>query len=444
MEKGLSKLEEGLQSPGELLDSLVPQVEELDKLLEMPREVVERILYEREGYWSKIVSSRERTAMIDYIREITFALAWEVYNDVDVAELPDEMRKPISLQVLLEYCLGIFKLVSRLVLLIERSPNQKLVRERVFVDFGSSRKPGPGTIHRLLSHPNSHRFERTAPNSTVAPNLQRLLSQRPDAGDGEGHLPAQVSETHAYVDFNTQENRFVRRFLTAMHKDVNTIGNMSEAQGEESVRVEAVGLMRGISELLEYDFLKYSSPSGAVRHTSALHRQPYYHQIYEIYRHYQRIFNFDWGYPLFKLPLRRTWLLYEYWTFFKVIELLKNQDFELVRDRITLFFEDEESNVTLEIPKGQPTVLELKRSSDDTVITLLYSGETPDQTFLNPAEAVYHPIAPSIFMMCEGKAFVFEVKFKQYTANGSWHDDLDRLHGYRDALGKEGSLVQEA
>ena len=109
-----------------------------------------------------------------------------------------------------------------------------------------------------------------------------------------------------------------------------------------------------------------------------------------------------------------------------------------------MFFEDPDSGLTLELPKGSPSVLELWRESDDALVTMLYSGETADETFLNPAEDVYHPIAPTIFMMFEGKAYLFEVKFKKYTAEGSWHDDLDRLHGYRDALGKDGAVVQEA
>ena len=39
---------------------------------------------------------------------------------------------------------------------------------------------------------------------------------------------------------------------------------------------------------------------------------------------------------------------------------------------------------------------------------------------------------------------MFDVKFKKHDVNGSWHDDLDRLHGYRDALGQSGTTVQEA
>ena len=391
---GMNNLEEYLQTPVELLQSLTPQVQDLNKFLEYPRELMERALFEREDYWTRILSAHERTAMIDYIREISYALAWDIYSEVDVSDMPQEFRKGISLQILLEYCLGVFREVSRLIVLIDRSPNQKLTRERVFVDFSNTRKAGPGSINWLMSHPNSHRFEQTPPGSPVAPKLQELLSKGPQRGDGASYLPASISETLVYVEYNTPENRFVRRFLTRMHKDSNTIANLAESQGEDGIRVEAEALMRSISELLEYDFLKHSSPIGAARATSGLHRQPYYHKVYEIYSHYLRIFNFDWGNPLFKLPLRRTWLLYEYWSFFKVIDTLKSMGFDLVGDRISLFYEDPESGITLELPKGQPSVLELKRDSDDTLVTMLYSGETPDQTFLNPAEDVYHPIAP--------------------------------------------------
>ena len=406
-------------------------------VLDYPREVVERYLYERDGYWPKILSPTERTAMADYIRKMSFALAWELFSDEDIDVLPEESRKPISLQTLLEYCSGIFRRLSRIIAVIDRSPNQRVTRERNFVDFSLSRKAGPGSINWLMSHPRSHRFERPAPNNNIAPHLQQALSQKPPGGEEITYLPSEISETRVQLDYNTYENRFIRLFLTTMSRDMNIIVNLAEIQEEEDVRVKAQTLMRGISELLEYDFLKYSSPVRNVRRPSAgSYRQPQYQQAYELYRNYRRIFNFDWGNPLFKLPLRRTWLLYEYWCFFKMIETLMNLGFRIVKDRVTLFFEDPESKLTMDLPKGQSSVLELLRESDDALVTMLYSGESPDETFLNPAEGVYHPIAPSMFLMFEGQAYVFDVKFKKYTVDSNWHDDLDRLHGYRDALAR--------
>jgi len=444
METSMSALEEPLQTPTELLESLVPQVPEPELFLEYPREVVERYLYEREGYWKRILSQHERAAMLDYIREVSYVLAWDLFSEEDVSVMPEETRKAISLQTLLEYCSGVFRRLSHLIALIDQSPNQQIARERVFVDFSLTRKAGPGSINWLMSHPRSHRFERPAPNSTIAPNLRQVFSQRSADGEEVSYLPSEIAETQVRIDYNTYENRFVRRFLTTMHSDINTIANLAAMQEENEIRAEAEALMRKIGELLQYDFLKYSSPAFSARRPPAAHRQPYYHQIYEIYRHYRRIFDFDWGNPLFKLPLRRTWLIYEYWCFFKVIDVLKSLGFKLVKDRVTLFFENPESKLTLELPRGQASILELLRESDADLVTVLYSGETSDPTFLNPADGVYHPVAPTIFMMFEGKAYLFDVKFKTYTANGSWHDDLDRLHGYRDALGASGAVVQEA
>lgn len=81
-----------------------------------------------------------------------------------------------------------------------------------------------------------------------------------------------------------------------------------------------------------------------------------------------------------------------------------------MKDRVTLFFEDADAKLTLELPKGQPSVLELWRESDDALVTMLYSGETVDETFINPGDGVYHPINPAVFLMSEGKGYVFEVK----------------------------------
>ena len=440
----MTELEEALRTPEELLETLAPRVESLDMLLEYPREVVERFLYEPEGYWTKILSPEDRIAMVDYVRQISFGLAWDIYSQDEYGVMPVETRRAISLHGLLEYCSGIFRQLARLVQLIDRSPNQQLTREKVFVDFSMSRKAGPGSINWLMSHPRSHRFEKAAPNSSLAPNLRGLFSRRDENGEQVEYLPSQISETHVQVDYNTYENRFIRRFLSSMHRDLSTISNLAEVQGAQQVRVDAETLMHGVSELLQYAFLKYSSPMGSIGQASNLHRRPYYHQIYEIYRYYDRIFNFDWSNPVFKLPLRRTWLLYEYWMFFKVIEILKNLGFVLVKDRVTLFFEDADAKLTLELPKGQPSVLELWRESDDALVTMLYSGETVDGTFINPGDGAYHPINPAVFLMSEGKGYVFEVKFKQYTTRSSWHDDLDRLHTYRDALGRDGTVVQEA
>ena len=261
-------LEGALRTPGELLESLVPQLQDPESFLDHPREVVERFLYERQDYWSRILSLEERTAMIDYIRQVSFGLAWELYSEEEQSVMPDETRKAISLQALLEYCSGVFRRLSRLITLIDRSPNQQITRERVFVDFSLTRKAGPGSINWLMSHPRSHRFERVAPNSTVAPNLRELFTQEDENGEKVSYLPSEISETHVQVDYNTQENRFVRLFLTTMHRDINTVANLAEYQGAEEARVKAEALMHGISELLQYDFLKYSSPARTVRRPS--------------------------------------------------------------------------------------------------------------------------------------------------------------------------------
>ena len=325
----MSDLEEIVPTTEELLDSLVPAVQDVEMLLEFPREVVERYLYEREGYWERILTPEQRSAMVDRIRQVSFGLAWDLYSEEDISVMPSQVRGgAISLNVLLEYCNGIFRRLSRLIALIDRSPNQRLTRERVFVDFSLTRRSGPGSINWLMSHPRSHRFERAAPESTAAPNLKAMISQGSENPE-QAYLPSEISETRVQIDYNTYENRFVRRFLTTMHSDINTLANLAEFQGEQKIRGQAEGLMRGVSELLQYDFLKYSSNATYIQPTSTLHRQPYYHQIYEMYTTYRRIFDFDWGNPLFKLPLRRSWLLYEYWCFFTVVEALKQLGFTL-------------------------------------------------------------------------------------------------------------------
>ena len=168
----MTELEEALRTPEELLETLAPRVESLDMLLEYPREVVERFLYEREGYWTKILSPEDRIAMVDYVRQISFGLAWDIYSQDEYGVMPVETRRAISLHGFLEYCSGIFRQLARLVQLIDRSPNQQLTREKVFVDFSMSRKAGPGSINWLMSHPRSHRFAKAAPNSSLAPNLR--------------------------------------------------------------------------------------------------------------------------------------------------------------------------------------------------------------------------------------------------------------------------------
>ena len=92
---GMNNMEEYLQTPVELLQSLTPQVQDLNKFLEYPRELMERALFEREDYWTRILSAHERTAMIDYIREISYALAWDIYSEVDVSDMPQEFRNRV-------------------------------------------------------------------------------------------------------------------------------------------------------------------------------------------------------------------------------------------------------------------------------------------------------------------------------------------------------------
>ena len=253
-----------LETSEELLDSLVPQVPELEMVLEFPRDVVERYLYERKGYWSTILTPEDRGSMVDDIRKICFRLAWDLHSEEDSSVRPEETRKPISLLALLEYCSGILQKLSRVVAAISRNPNQRLNRERVFVDFSLTRKSGPGSINWLMSHPSSYCFERAAPNSTAAPSMRRAFAQRLPNGEEIPYLPSQIGESRVELDYNTQENRFVRQFLSTMQRDISTIAEVAEAQGEEETRVKARSLIHSISELLQYEFLKHSSPTRGV------------------------------------------------------------------------------------------------------------------------------------------------------------------------------------
>ena len=193
MTTGMDDLENVLLTTEELLASLVPEEQELalDNLLDYPREMVERIIFEREDYWTKLLTSEDRTAMLDYIREICFALGWQLYSDEDISLMPENLRKPISLQILMEYCQGIFQRLSRLIVLIDQSPNRQLTRERVWVDFSMTKKAGVGSINWLMSHPRSHRFEKVAPDSPIAPTLKNLFTQADENGEETSYLPTQ-------------------------------------------------------------------------------------------------------------------------------------------------------------------------------------------------------------------------------------------------------------
>ena len=434
-----------LAEAGKLLNSLSADLHGLEDILEHPREVLERAVYEREGYWSRILTPEERIGILNYLRQIVFSLAWQLYGDDDIALMPDELHQPISLQVLLAYCSGVFEKLSRIISLIDQSPHQRLLRERIWVEFSLAKKAGGRTLDWLMSHPNLQRFEQAPASTSIAPGLRQAFTKTSPQGKSLSYIPTEIPESRVGADFNTYENRFLRLFLSSVHRDLDTIANLAESAGEDDIRIKAQGMKRELRELMQYDFLKYASALRGVRKPSVVfQKQPHYRQAYEIYRYYKKVFAFDWGNPVFQLPLQHTWLLYEYWCLFKIVEALEELGFRPTTDKTTLFFQDAEERTVLEIPKGVPATLAMKRDVDRAEMVLFYSSQFPDETLLDPSEGNYHLVSPVVLLAYEGEAMAFDIRFKNYEGQESWQDDLDRLHAYRDALHGSSRLVKEA
>ncbi len=251
-----------------------------------------------------------------------------------------------------------------------------------------------------------------------------------------GHAARWVHETRTALSADTPENRAVLGLLRLLRWDADAIARMAEAASEPEIAQTAghcAGRLHGLSQRLGWagevadDAAAFAAPP-----THRMLSHPVYARFAAWTRQYRQNFAFDWSAPLFALPSRETWRLYEAWGLLQTLEALRTLGFAPTcetPDADRSLFVLKQDRLLFRLAKGEESAIAL-RSAQGRACTLFYN-----RTYASRKRSLSRTMRPDITIEADdGATWILDPKFKAYRAPGDEGDDMDQMHAYRDAI----------
>ena len=402
------------------------------------------------GDWRHLLTEAERARMLDDIARVSLVVGRRLsperaWDDLDIAAGSLATRK---------------------------SPVERLwFVERLLPELARA-------VHQIAETPMTLPVREAR---TVAPPVRarRIAASAVLTAVRRGHAERFLEEQSAVVSADTLENRAVKAFLQTLRRDMAAIGGIAAAAGEAEIAETAravSGRLRGLRTLPLWEAVSDDAGAWRVPPTHRMLADARYARLAEAMRRYRQSFQFDWSNPLFALPSRETWRLYEAWGLFQVLEALlalgyapeadtgaaAHALFAVHQERLTFaLVKGTESRVGLSAPDGRRLALFYNRSYPQRVRSLsrtmqpdvaieslptsLLRGVLPQRedegNCHQPPQVVPDP--PAAGGPCErgtseqgggAPTWILDPKFKSYAVPGAEGDDMDQMHAYRDAI----------
>ncbi len=254
---------------------------------------------------------------------------------------------------------------------------------------------------------------------------------------------ARVGETIAVPTFDTPANRAAKTILAAFSRDAATVAALAQAADLPAAFAAAERLRRAFSQALRREPWRHLSILPRVPPLLPTLRKNAAHVLlHDIYRRYRAGFAWNWAHPIFRLPERETWQLYEYYAFFAAVETLRTMGFRAESDNEVNAVRVSEVGVSLNLATGAASTIVLRRGTQ--TIRATYARRFDTQPDAHSYRSASHSLVPDIVLesggrpSSGGRLLVLDAKFKTYTdPEGNYVsplDDLRQLHSYRDAV----------
>lgn len=242
------------------------------------------------------------------------------------------------------------------------------------------------------------------------------------------------------ITYDTSENRFVKFILKSTISKLEEFLKRYQAtfnKTEEKVLVDADDMLRDIRRALNTSFLKNVTEYSAAQSMSLVFGMaPGYRELYKCYIMLQRSLSVNGD--IFKISVKDTAQLYEYWCFVKLFSLLK-KEYRLVSPDI---IKVDNSGITVTLKQGRTSKARFVNPNTGEVISLFY----------NPTENKTQTVnqRPDNVLELEKKGtdvsykYVFDAKYRIETNTDSGFypdnkpgpkvDDINTMHRYRDSI----------
>lgn len=173
-----------------------------------------------------------------------------------------------------------------------------------------------------------------------------------------GSLPDKINTVVKTESVDTPENRFIKHVLEAFSHFMSK--TKSQLQFGSLDFKEAVECEVFIEELLSHSvFREISRPQHINLNSPVLQRKEGYREVYRAWIMFDLAARLDWaaGEDIFQAGKRNVATLYEYWLFFKLLELMKDI-FEIENIDIDRVIESNDHGFSLKLKSGDPITID--------------------------------------------------------------------------------------
>lgn len=255
-----------------------------------------------------------------------------------------------------------------------------------------------------------------------------------------GVAVSKVLAVRKQITYDTVENRFAKFILNSTVKQLQDFKKryLGSAQNVDSVVVDkATVMISSIKHLISTSFLEDVSEYKATQSMSLVFEMaPGYRELYKYHLMLKRGLSINGD--VFKVSMKDTAQLYEYWCFIKLVSIMKKQDYRLYTDDV---IKVDKSGVTVTLVKGRASEVKFINPRTGEKIALTY----------NPAERNTPTVSqkPDNVLTLEKVGaereykYVFDAKYRIEARPDSYYPDsnvgpklgdINTMHRYRDAI----------
>lgn len=368
-----------------------------------------------EVYPTKITYKEDYQEMMADINNMVSESVLDFMKKTYQVFVPDHKRNEVP-AVFFTILQTVYDKYLRAVNRILSVPHHKLISEHEVVPYYKAKRTDSRSNKWLQKHPEC-----------LTKNGDTILADR-------------VLSVRKQITYDTQENCLVKFMLRSTIHRINDFSKRyknSTQNPDQSILLGAKKMEQELQRILSASFFSEVSEYSATQSMSLVFGMaPGYRELYKYYLMLQN--GISVGGDIFRMSVRETAQLYEYWCFIKLYSILRER-YELKSPDI---IKVDRKGVTVDLVKGRPSR-----------ITFL-NTQTGEQFYLayNPAESKTQTVnqKPDNVLELEKKGsktaykYVFDAKYRiENNPDGSFYpdtkpgpkvDDINTMHRYRDSI----------
>lgn len=172
---------------------------------------------------------------------------------------------------------------------------------------------------------------------------------------GVSSVPRQLKVPYKRDTIDTPENRFVKYVLTSFHAFCSGLQDLKHAADNQRLINEATACCTKLENMLQDGFFKeISQPQFIALNSPVLQKREGYREVLQAWTIFDMAAKLTWkgGENVYRAGMRNVAALYEYWLFFKLLELI-SEKFELNPKEKSALVHLDKDGINLDLKQGR-------------------------------------------------------------------------------------------